>query len=133
MLLIVGILIGLAVGALAAYLVSRLVLGCARRRPLVAIFEDVHAFDEASLRLLVMLVEAAADAPLLILGTFRDGELARTHPLTEALVQLRRTPGFEPIGLRALTDEEIAQLVVAVVDANPPRAFIDRAQGLASS
>jgi hypothetical protein len=111
--------------------VSRLVLGCARRRPLVAIFEDVHAFDEASLRLLVMLVEAAADAPLLILGTFRDGELARTHPLTEALVQLRRTPGFEPIGLRALTDEEIAQLVVAVVGANPPRAFIDRACRLA--
>jgi DNA-binding winged helix-turn-helix (wHTH) protein len=111
--------------------VSRLVLGCARRRPLVAIFEDVHAFDEASLRLLVMLMEQAPDAPLLVLGTFRDGELARTHPLTDALVQLRRTPGFESVGLRALADEEMAQLVVAVVGARPPRAFIDRACRLA--
>jgi len=111
--------------------VSRLVLGCARRRPLLAIFEDVHAFDEASLRLLVMLVEQAADAPLLILGTFRDGELSRTHPLTDALVQLRRTPGFEVIGLRELADEEIAQLVVSVIGESPPRAFIDRACRLA--
>jgi DNA-binding winged helix-turn-helix (wHTH) protein len=111
--------------------ISRLVIGCARRRPLVAIFEDVHALDEASLRLLVLLIELASDAPLLVIGTFRDGELGRAHPLTDALVQLRRKPGFESLGLRALADEEIAQLVVALVGEHPPRAFIDRACRLA--
>jgi DNA-binding winged helix-turn-helix (wHTH) protein len=111
--------------------VSSLVITCARRRPVVAIFEDVHALDEASLRLLVLLVEQAIDAPLLVLGTFRDGELGRAHPLTDALVQLRRTPGFESLGLRALVDEEVAQLVVALVGEQPPRAFIDRACRLA--
>src|SRR5262245_18189442 len=111
--------------------ISRLVIACARRRPIVAIFEDVHALDEASLRLLVLLVGLASDAPLLVLGTFRDGEVGRSHPLTEALVQLRRTPGFESLGLRALVDEEVAQLVVALLGEHPPRAFVDRACRLA--
>ena len=111
--------------------VSRLVIACARKKPVVAIFEDAHALDEASLRLLVMLVELASDSPLLVLGTFRDGEVGRAHPLTDALVQLRRTPGFESLGLKALIDEELAQLVVAVVGEQPPRAFVDRACRLA--
>ncbi|SDJ85014.1 adenylate/guanylate cyclase [Bradyrhizobium sp. Rc2d] len=47
------------------------VLGLATRRPVLALFEDVHWADPTSLELLDLLVDRVQDAPVLVLITFR--------------------------------------------------------------
>lgn len=47
------------------------VLGLARRRPVLAVYEDVHWADPTSLELLDLLVDGVQGAPVLVLITFR--------------------------------------------------------------
>ena len=53
----------------------------ARRQPLVLILDDLHWADHPSLLLLQFLAREIADAPLLLVGTYRDVEVSRRHPL----------------------------------------------------
>ena len=52
--------------------VRTVLLAEARQAPLVLIFEDIHWADEASLDLLVYLLDSLSDAPLLLLGISRQ-------------------------------------------------------------
>ena len=61
--------------------VSRLLRGASQRRPLVLILEDLHAADAPTLLLLRFVAQAAAEQRTVILGTYRDVELSRDHPL----------------------------------------------------
>jgi predicted ATPase/class 3 adenylate cyclase len=49
------------------------VLGFAKRRPVLALYEDVHWADPTSLELLELLVDRVQGAPVLVLITFRPG------------------------------------------------------------
>lgn len=50
-----------------------------KKRPLVIMLDDLHWADEGTLGLLVKLLEDIVKYPLLILGAYRDNELAGTH------------------------------------------------------
>ncbi|MGI8554161.1 MAG: hypothetical protein ACR2PL_25745 [Dehalococcoidia bacterium] len=52
--------------------------------------DDLHWTDKPSLLLLQFLTRELGGSRLLILGTYRDVELDRGHPLAEALSSLRR-------------------------------------------
>ena len=43
----------------------------------------------------------------LILGTYRDVELRRKHPLVKTLGELARESAFERVALRRLTEEAV--------------------------
>jgi predicted ATPase len=60
----------------------------ARERPLVLVLEDLHWADKPSLMLLQYLARSLGSDRLLIVGTYRDVDLERTHPLSDALVAL---------------------------------------------
>ena len=68
--------------------------------PIVLLLDDLHWADAPSLRLLQHLSRRLADSRLLVIGTYRDVELTRRHPLAEALVELRRDQSFQQIVLR---------------------------------
>jgi DNA-binding CsgD family transcriptional regulator len=55
------------------------------RVPTVAIFEDVHWADEATLDLLRYLARRIRQAPILLIWTYRDDELGKRHPLRSVL------------------------------------------------
>ena len=59
-------------------------------RPLVLVLDDLHWADEPSLLLLQFIARGARDAALLVIGTYRDVELGRHHPLSRALGELVR-------------------------------------------
>jgi predicted ATPase len=62
----------------------------ARRTPLVLVLEDLHWSDGASVQLLDAPARRRADAPLLLLATFRATELALgEHPLADIRRELR--------------------------------------------
>ena len=62
----------------------------AAQRPLVIILEDLHWSDPASLDLLRFLVRRLNREPILIVGSYRDDDLTRGHPLSGALPTLVR-------------------------------------------
>jgi class 3 adenylate cyclase len=84
---------------------------------LVLVVDDLHWATRSTLLLLVHLLRAAAaddGARLVVVGTYRDTELDRTHPLNSVLADLRRLPGVERLDLRGLTLDESVVLVQAV-------------------
>ena len=58
--------------------------------PVLLILDDLHWAGKTTLSLLRHLLREAGGARLLVVSTYRDTELARTHPLAETLADLRR-------------------------------------------
>src|SRR5262249_25877918 len=83
-------------------------------RPLMLILEDLHDADRGTLDLLLHLTRQLHDVGLLVVGTYRDVEVDRTHPLSAALAELRRAGPVTRLHLRGLTVAEVQQLTEAV-------------------
>ena len=91
-----------------------------RDAPVVVILDDLHWSDAPTLALLRHIAVAPMDSPPLFVGTYRDTDVGRAHPLTDALAALRRQGvGFRRLSLSGLAGEEIAQIVVSA-GAHPP-------------
>ena len=65
----------------------------ARERELFVALEDVHAADRSSLALLGHLLQAAPEARLLVVLTYRSAELGAGHPLGGVLESSSATGG----------------------------------------
>lgn len=96
----------------------------ARVRPLVLILDDLHWADKPSLLLLQFLAREIRDDRLLLVGTYRDVELRRQHPLAEVLGDLAREPLCHRILLRGLGEADVAQFIAATSGSSPPEALV---------
>lgn len=81
--------------------------------PAVLVLDDLHWATRPTLLLLRHLLLRAAPAPLLVLATYRDTDLSRSHPLAGMLADLRRTDAAPRIGLRGFSREEGTAFVEA--------------------
>ena len=77
-----------------------------QRKPLVLVLDDLHWADHPSLLLLEFVARELASARVLIIGTYRDMELSRQHPLSATLGELTRERLFQRVLLRGLDQEE---------------------------
>ena len=77
------------------------------------IFEDLHWADATSLRLFAFFAAELEDSSLLVLGTYRDTELSRQHPMSETLAELARSSVFHRIELAGLTSRETEEFIAA--------------------
>jgi predicted ATPase len=82
-------------------------------QPLILLLDDLHWADSSSLSLLLFLGRNLDDARILILGTYRDVELGRQHPLEAPLRELIRQRLAEEIQVGPLTADGTAALVRA--------------------
>lgn len=78
-------------------------------RPLVLIIDDLHAADRASLLLLRFIAREVRSAPWLLLGTYREAEVARDPTLAALLAEIAREGQRLP--LRGLSRNEIADYI----------------------
>jgi class 3 adenylate cyclase/tetratricopeptide (TPR) repeat protein len=102
--------------------------GASRKRPVVLLLDDLHWADKPSLQLLRHVLANSSASKLLILGTYRDGELSAAHPLNEALAALHREPtGVSTIDLKGLEDTE----VIAFMESAAGHELDDAGVGLA--
>ncbi len=76
--------------------------------PVLLVLDDLQWAAKPTLLLLRHVVRAAEPVRLLIVGTYRDTELSRAHPLTELLADLRRDAGAERIPLSGLDSAAVA-------------------------
>jgi transcriptional regulator with XRE-family HTH domain len=72
-------------------------------QPVVLILEDLQWADRGTLDLLLHLSRNMAGARLLIIGTYREAEVDRAHPLSSVLMDLRRGAGFTRLVLPGLS------------------------------
>jgi DNA-binding SARP family transcriptional activator/tetratricopeptide (TPR) repeat protein len=81
--------------------------------PMLIVLDDLHWAGKPSLLLLRHLIRSSAPMAVMILGTYRDTELDRSHPLAEILADLRRDPAVERLVLRGLAHADVAHLLEA--------------------
>jgi tetratricopeptide (TPR) repeat protein len=74
------------------------------------VLDDLHWADRGTLLLTSFLLRSSRPAPLLLVGTYRDTELGRRSPLTGAMAELQRDGALDRIGLRGLSEPEVASL-----------------------
>ncbi len=84
---------------------------CAAQRPLLLILDDLHWADRDSAQLVGFLAAALHDVSVLIVGTYRDVDVRREHPLRSVLGDLARMSHCERITLRGLDNPDVEELV----------------------
>jgi hypothetical protein len=105
------------------------VLDCLRNvgtaHPLLLVLEDLHDADRGTLDLLVYLARHLVATPLLMVGTYRDVEVDRAHPLAASLAELRRVSQFERMHLAELSVNDVQQLLASSSQQAIPRAMAE--------
>lgn len=85
----------------------------AKEQPVVLVLDDLQWADKGSLLLLRHLAAAEQAMRVLVLGTYREGELSQTHPLTDTLAALHCLRGVSRIELAGLDDSGVVALLEA--------------------
>jgi len=83
----------------------------AEPRPLLLILEDLHWAGPESVALLRELVRDAGEQRLLVVVTYRDEEVSRSHPLRELRAELQQSGQAHAIALSRLDQRAIEQLI----------------------
>ncbi|MDP9333209.1 MAG: AAA family ATPase [Actinomycetota bacterium] len=104
-----------------------LLLQVSQAQPVVLVLDDLQWADKASLQLLRHLTASEQATRVLLLGTYRDSELSRSHPFLDTLAALRRHQGVSRIELAGLDDTG----VMALMEATAGHSLGDAAVGLA--
>lgn len=93
--------------------VSGLLSEASKKQPMLLILDDLHWAGAPELLLLKHVLKSAMPLRLLVIGTYRDTDLTRMHPLTSALADFRREAGVERIALHGLDEAAVVGLVTA--------------------
>jgi DNA-binding CsgD family transcriptional regulator len=78
--------------------------------PTVLVLEDVHWADEATLDVLRLVARRAEGVPALIVASYRDEELDRSHPLRLLLGELPGNGAITRLELTGFSPEAVASL-----------------------
>ncbi len=100
-----------------------------RGKPLVLILDDLHWADKASLLLLEFVARELAGSRLLVIGTYRDVEVSRQHPLSKTLAELTRGDLYQRVLLRGLSQEDVGRFIEIVAGISPPRSLVESVHG----
>lgn len=82
-------------------------------QPVLLVLDDLHWAAKPTLLLLKHVLRHDEPLWLLVIGTYRDTDLDRSHPLAEVLADLRREAGVERVQLRGLTADEVSAFLEA--------------------
>ena len=91
----------------------------AQSQPLLLVLDDLQWADRSSLLLLEFLARVIESSPLLVVGTYRDVEVSRRHPLSQTLGSLIREQGFLRVQLPGLAEPEVEQLILMAAAVSP--------------
>ena len=108
--------------------IARFLKNVARRRPLLLVLDDLHWADAPSLRLLQFVGPELEASRCVLLGTYRDIELSRKHPLSDTLGVLTRLHIFERLQLTGLGKDDVASLMESAAGMAPPPSLVSAVQ-----
>ena len=98
-----------------------------KRQPLVLVLDDLHWADQPSLLLREFVAKELGDARLMVIGTYRDVELSRHHPLSRTLGELTRSAegGFQRVLLRGLNQTDVGRFIELASSVTPPSGMVE--------
>ena len=96
-----------------------------KTQPLVLIVDNLHWADTSSLLLLEFLAPELGHSHILVLGTYRDVEVSRHHPLSQTLGNLIREQLFQRVQLRGMNLEEVGQFIEITAEGSVPSEIAD--------
>jgi DNA-binding SARP family transcriptional activator/tetratricopeptide (TPR) repeat protein len=105
--------------SLASFLVT-----VAGSRPVVLVLDDLHAADEPSLLLLQFVAGQLRDAPLMVVGAYRDVDLRPDTPLASVVAELRREPVTHELALAGLSEAEVGRMIESSSGVQPPQSAV---------
>ena len=91
--------------------VADLLVAVSTHAPVVLVLDDLHWAGKPSLLLLRHILRSAEQHPVLVIVTYRDTDLDRTHPLADMLADLRRQRGVDRIALTGLDLQGVASFM----------------------
>ena len=97
----------------------------AQTQPLMLALDDLHWADKSSLLVLEFLVRELGASKLLVIGTYRDVELSRQHPLSGSLAQMSRESTFQRVLLRGLARSDTGRLIEGASGITPSQPLAD--------
>jgi class 3 adenylate cyclase len=103
--------------------VGRYLAQAAQEHPCLVVLDDLHAADEPSLLLLRFIATTAAEQPLVLLGSYREGD-PRLHEIAEPFAELARLGRRIP--LRGLTVDDVTNYIELVAGEAPPEDVAGR-------
>jgi len=96
----------------------------ARERPLVLVLDDLNRADRSSLLLLQFLARELRDSRILIVGTYRDTELARDPALARVLGEIVREDPSRSLQLDGLERSEVASFLEQATGRPAPQSLV---------
>jgi tetratricopeptide (TPR) repeat protein len=93
--------------------------------PVLLLIDDLHWGDEGTFSLLNHMARFIANAPVMVLGTYRDHELNRSGGLAATLDACTRLHVLERIGLDNLPETDAAEMIAALSGLEPPKTVVD--------
>jgi class 3 adenylate cyclase len=89
----------------------------ARERGLLLVLDDVHWADSSTRHLLDYVARRLVRSRVMLLATYRSDELDRRHPLTRTVQVWQRAGLAETVPVEAMTPEQMAEMIAAILDA----------------
>jgi DNA-binding CsgD family transcriptional regulator/KaiC/GvpD/RAD55 family RecA-like ATPase len=87
---------------------------------LILVIDDLHWADKSSLLLLSHICRRLSQQAMLIIGTYRDIEITRKHPLFESLGDISRQATLRRIALKGLSEHDVSGYISNTVSQNLP-------------
>jgi len=108
--------------------IGHVLLGAAGARPMVLVLDDLHWADTPSLLLLQLLASDLPRSRLIVIGTYRDRELAADHPLRTHLADFVRRGETSELPISGLRDPDVLSLLRALTGFEPAGDVLQRLQ-----
>jgi tetratricopeptide (TPR) repeat protein/archaellum biogenesis ATPase FlaH len=108
--------------------VTNFLRNAANVKPMMVVLEDLHDADKGSLEMLTHVSRNLAGARLLIVGTYRDVEVERGHPLSATLAELRRVFTYGRVLLRGLNADEVRRMLESIARESVPWGLAEAVQ-----
>ena len=89
----------------------------AKERGLLVVLDDVHWADSSTRHLLDYVARRLVRSRVMLLATYRSDELDRLHPLTRTVQVWQRAGLAETVTVEAITPEQVAEMIAAILDA----------------
>jgi hypothetical protein len=104
----------------------------AAEQPVVMVLDDLHWATKPTLVLLRHVMRRLDAARVLILGTYRDTDLDRAHPLASMLGEFRKLDGVSRLALAGLAENEVLELLERISDQDADEQTKELATALVS-
>jgi class 3 adenylate cyclase/pimeloyl-ACP methyl ester carboxylesterase len=107
-----------------------LLAGASRVQPMVFVLDDLHLADQQTVQMLRETLRSGEDKPLLVLGTYREAEVSRSHPLSEMLANVARDRAFGRVALPGLDEADVGEMIDSRAGEGAPEEFVQAVREL---